>query len=555
VPTVPVTKIIFVYACLCSASFMQVQESAAPGVVSGVVINKLNEAPVKNAHVIYTKIDPAAAGTSSSISKDTDAEGRFSLQLPPGSYRLWVERSGFARQVYGALSPSGEGTVLTLERGQHLGQITFRVVPLGAIAGRVVDEEGEPVQSAGIQVLRLSYANGHRQLISVAGATSNDRGEYRVFGLRAGRYLLQASVPSAPMSKPFETGALIPEAQDPYAASYYPGVIDVDSGSSVSLSEGSELSNIDFQLHKIRAVSVRGHLLSVDKLSSSQIQVVLAHNEGGVASYIDRAAAFVDPATGRFEIRGVSPGSYLLVASQLFAGRPLGGRVPLEVSAAAREEVALPLAPAFDVIGTVEFEGAPRGRVPNLTVRLVSSEGLALGPPPSSKVGSDGSIHLTGVTPGRWMLSIDLLPEGLWLKTETFAGNELVAGELNLTDSSRGQLRIVLAGNGAQIAGTVSVNNLPCRATVVLVPAAPELRIAHQMYRVTNTTERGLFTLKGVRPGSYMLFAFQEIEPFEWFDPEQLKMVDELGSSITVSEGEHALRDIVAVPPQALLPH
>jgi hypothetical protein len=420
----------------------------------------------------------------------------------------------------------------------------------------VVDEEGEPVQSAGIQVLRLSYASGRRQLISVAGATSNDRGEYRVFGLRAGRYLLQASVPSAPMSKPFETGALIPEAQDPYAASYYPGVTDMDSGSSVSLSEGSELSNIDFQLHKIRAVSVRGHLLSpVDKLSSSQIQVVLAHNERGVASYIDRTAAFVDPATGRFEIRGVSPGSYLLVASQLFAGRPLGGRVPLEVSPAAHEDVALPLAPAFDVIGTIEFEGAPRERVPNLTVRLVSSEGLALGPPPSSKVGSDGSIRLTGVTPGRWMLSIDSLPEGLWLKTETFAGNELLAGELSLAENARGQLRIVLAGNGAQIAGTVSADNLSCRATVVLVPAAPELRIAHQMYRVTNTTERGLFTLKGVRPGSYMLFAFQEIEPFEWFDPEQLKMVEEMGSPITVSEGEHALRDIVAVPPQALLPH
>jgi hypothetical protein len=75
------------------------------------------------------------------------------------------------------------------------------------------------------------------------------------------------------------------------------------------------------------------------------------------------------------------------------------------------------------------------------------------------------------------------------------------------------------------------------------------------MYRVTNTTERGLFTLKGVPPGTYKLFAFQEIAPFDWFDPDQLKMVEELGLAITVSEGESALRDIVAVPPEALLPH
>jgi hypothetical protein len=554
---VPVKKTsLIIYAGFFFTLFMQAQEPSSVGVVNGIVINKLTEAPLKNAHVIYTKIDPAATVAPSPISKDTDAEGRFSLQLPPGSYRLWVERSGYARQVYGALSPAGEGATLTLARGQQLGPVTFRVAPLGAIAGRVIDEDGEPVQSAGIQVLRFSYANGHRQLISVAGTTSNDRGEYRVFGLRAGRYLLQASVPNTPMSRPIESGALAPEMQDAYAASYYPGVTDVDSASSVSLSEGGELSDINFQLHKVRAVSVRGHLSSpVEKFSSSQIQVVLAHSEGGVASYIGRASALVDGATGRLEIRGISPGSYLLVASQLFAGHALGGRIPLEVSATAREDVAVPLTSAFEINGTLELEGAQRGSAPNLTVRLVSSEGLALGPQPSSKVGSNGSIRFSGITPGHWMLAFDSLPEGLWVKSETFAGNEAPTGEFNFTESTRGQLHLVLAGNGGQISGTVSLNIQPCRATVVLVPAEPELRNAHQMYRVTNTTERGLFTLKSVPPGSYKLFAFQEIEPFEWFDPEQLKQVEEMGLSITVSEGENVLRDIIAVPPEALLPH
>jgi Carboxypeptidase regulatory-like domain len=543
-----------VFICTFSSFFMETADSRPVAIVEGSVINKLSGGPIKSAHVIYNRVSPAADGLP--ISVDTDPGGNFSLHLAPGTYRLWVERNGFARQMYGALSPVGEGTTLTLAAGQQLSQVIFRLVPQGAIAGRIVDEDGDPIQSAGIQVLRFSYANGHRQLISVAGASSNDRGEYRVFGLPPGRYLLQASVPNAPISRPFEAGALVPEVQDPYAASYYPGVIDVDSASPVSLGEGGELSDVDFQIHKIRAVSVRGHLTSpIDKFSSSQIQVVLAHNEGGVASSIDRASAFIDAATGKFEIHGVSPGSYLLVASQIFAGHPLGGRVPVEVSATTRSEITLPLTPAFDVIGNVELEGAPRGSVPNLTVRLVSSEGLALGPQPWSKVAADGSIRLSGVTPGRWMLAVDSLPEGVWVKTETFASIDVQAGELNLTENARGQLRIVLGSNGAQIAGTVAADNQPSRATVVLAPAAPELRRAHQMYRVTNTTERGLFTLKGVPPGTYKLFAFQEIAPFDWFDPDQLKMVEELGLAITVSEGESALRDIVAVPPEALLPH
>jgi hypothetical protein len=506
--------------------------------------------------VIYNKSEAGASGVSSPISTDTDSQGRFSVQLAPGSYRLWVERNGFARQIYGALSPAGEGTVLTLAPGQQLRQLTFRMTPLGAISGRVADEDGDPLQGVGIQVLRFSYASGHRQLVSIAGATSNDRGEYRVYGLRAGHYLLLATPPGAPMSSAFVSGGLLPEAQDTYAAFYYPGVPDADAASPVSLPEGGELADVNFDLRKLRAITLHGRIVSpMGKLSGSQVEVVLAHNEKNSASYIDRASAVIDPATGRFEIHGVSPGSYLLVASQLFAGRPLGGRIPVEVSATAPpEEVTLMLAPAFDLNGNVEIEGVPRGSVPNLTVRLAPAEGLALGPQPWSKVASDGSIRLPGVTPGIWKLAIDALPEGLWIKTATFADNEIPAGEFSVSESSRGQLRIVLAGNGARISGTVTAEGQPSRAIVVLAPSAPELRGAHQLYRVTNTSERGVFSLQGVRPGVYKLFAFQEIEPFEWFDPELLRTVDALGEAIVAGEGDSVQHDLVAIPPDALLP-
>jgi hypothetical protein len=551
-----IQKFFLVSACFLSATFAQGPDRSSVAIIGGSVINKLTGAPVKNAHVIYTRIAPGENPRPSPISSETDAEGHFSIQLAPGSYRLWVERSGFARQVYGAISPAGEGTTLTLAPGQQLSQMLFRVVPLGAIAGRVLDEDGEPLVGVGIQVLRFSYATGRRQLISVAGASSNDRGEYRAFGLRAGRYLLRATPPGAPLSRPLEVNALMPEAQDPYASVYYPGVLEVDAASPLPLAEGGELTDVDFHLRRIRALTVRGHLVSpAERLSASQIQVVLAHNESNGASFIDRASAIVDPATGKFEVRGVSPGSYLLVASQLFPGHVLGGRAPVEVSpTAAPEDVTVALATAFDLVGFVELEGAAPGSVPNLTVRLLPAEGLVLSSQPLSRVGSDGSIRLTGITPGLWTVAVDSLPEGLWVKSESLASNEIATGELALSESTRGQLRIVLAGNGGKISGTVTTDGQPCQATVVLVPAAPELRLAHQLYRITNATDRGTFVMKGVRPGTYKLFAFQEIEPFEWLDPEQLKMVEALGESIQVGAGESTLRDLVAIPPDALLP-
>src|SRR5262249_33065896 len=150
------------------------------------------------------------------------------------------------------------------------------------------------------------------------------------------------------------------------------------------------------------------------------------------------------------------------------------GRVPVEVSAGSPpESVTVTLAPAIDIVGTVELEGAgaPRTGVPNFTVRLLASEGLAPGPQPSSKVAGDGGIRLAGVTPGLWTLLVDSLPEGFWIKTLSFAGNELVAGELKVAEGVPGQLRIVLSSKGAEISGTVAAGDRPGRATVVLAPA------------------------------------------------------------------------------------
>ena len=545
---------LFIFLFFTATFFSQTARAQSPAIVDGAVVNKLTGAPVKGAHVIYNKTE-RGAGASSPVSTDTDSQGHFNLQLPSGSYRLWVERNGFARQIYGALSPAGEGATLSLAAGQQLHELAFRITPLGAIAGHVFDEEGEPLQGVGIQVLRFSYANGHRQLISVAGASSNDRGEYRVFGLSAARYLLLASPPGAPMSRPFETGSLVAEAQDAYAALYYPGVSDVDSASLVSLPEGGEFSDVDFRLRKLRAVTVRGRVVSpLGKFLGGQVQVVLAHNERNAASYIDRASAVVDAVTGRFEIHGAAPGSYLLVASQLMGGRLLMGRAPLEVSSTTpAEEITVALVPAFDIQGAIVMEGT-RGNLPNLIVRLTPSEGLTPGPQPLSKVAPDGSIRLSGVTPGLWTLTLDALPEGLWVKTATFADSEVGTGEFHVSEGTRGQLRVVLANNGARISGTVTANGQPCLATVVLAPAAPELRGSHQLYRVTNTTERGLFILKGIPPGAYRLFAFQEIAPFEWLDPEQLRLVEALGEPLSLGEGENVLRDLVVIPPDALLP-
>lgn len=535
-----------------SGMFAQTSSSSSAALLEGTVVNKVSGVPLKHAHVLYIK---AGANTDLPfpISVDTDVDGHFAVQVEPGTYKVWVEKAGFARQAYGSRTPEGAGEVLALSPGQRLRDLVIRVVPLGAISGKMLDEEGDPIQGAAVQVLRTSYATGRRQLISVSSAVSNDRGEYRIYDLPSGRYALLATPRGVPLTHPVEGNALVPEVQEPMAAIYYPGAPDPAAATQLFLPEGGELSDINFSLARVRAVTVRGRILSpVEDLVGSQLQVVLAHVEGKAASYINRVTAAVDKATGRFEFRGVAPGSYWLVASQLYGKYSLSGRIPVEVSGTApQENLSVPLTPGFDITGSIEMEGAPRA-LPHVTVRLTPSEGLALGHHPVSTTGANGAIRLLGVTPGIWNIDIDSLPEGMWIKSITFGATDVTTGELNVPAGQPGLLRVVLAGNGAQIAGVVAEDNKIRRATVVLAPAAPELQQASQMYRVASTQENGTFTFTGVRPGSYRLFAFEEVEPLAWLDPEFLKLVDSRGESVSVNEGDRTTRQLTLISPEAV---
>lgn len=528
--------------------------SEAAVLVEGAVTNKLTGAPVKGAHVIYTRIASGSDPAASPISRDTDLQGHFHLELGPGSYRLWVEREGFARQNYGSPVPEGTGSILTVTSGQEFHDLAFRITPLGALSGRVFDQDGDPLQGVGIQVLRVSYSSGMRQLIPVAGASSNDRGEYRCYDLPADRYFVLATPKGSPLSHPVDMSALVPEVQDVYVPLYYPGVLELDSASTVPVPEGGDVQQIDFRLQSIHAATLRGRVSAPIKADPSQIQVVLAHNDHGFASFIDRSTAAVDPATEKFEIRRVAPGSYFMVASQLIKGEVFSARVPIEITAdVPPQDVMLHMSLAPEAHGSVLMEDASPVP-PNLVVRLLPAEGLLPGPPPVSAIGPDGSVRLAGVSSGTWVVSVEHLPEGIWIKNVSFGDIRASGEQLNVSVGARGPLRIVLAAKGAQVSGVVGEDGQPRQATVVLVPVEAELRLSPHAYRFSPTDSQGAFTFKGVRPGGYRLFAFESIAPFAWMDPNTLNGVEDLGQDLVVKEGERITRQIKPIPYEAVLP-
>lgn len=141
--------------------------------LGGIVVNSSTREPVRRAVVYARRIDasfnrtPSGAGVANpaqrglGASATTDAAGRFAFAgLEPGRYHISAERSGFNTSYYGARGRGRAAIPLELERGNDIHDLILPIAPQAVIAGRVVDEEGEPVAGLQVQISTSAYQNG-----------------------------------------------------------------------------------------------------------------------------------------------------------------------------------------------------------------------------------------------------------------------------------------------------------------------------------------------------------------------------------------------------------
>src|SRR5581483_6055454 len=246
----------FLFLSVLPCSVAQSADPSAKAALTGQVLNAVTGEPVKKFHMVLNNADAAEAdqGSTPSLTVNTDAEGRFTFEsVEPGSYRLAAQRNGFVTTEYGALGADRPGTVLVLASGHKL-ELTMKVVPLGAISGRVLDADGDAVSGAVVSAIRSFFANGKRAIERLNRARTNDLGEYRLYDLPPGRYFIAAAIPNfmpaASASSDDDTGLI-----------YYQNATDLGSASPLDLSAGSALSGIDLFAAKVRRTTLNGTIL------------------------------------------------------------------------------------------------------------------------------------------------------------------------------------------------------------------------------------------------------------------------------------------------------
>ncbi len=519
--------------------------------VQGQVLS-LAGAPLKKANIrLQAMMQSGQAQTPTSYTAASDAEGKFLFEdVTPGKYYLSAQRTGYVNQQYGAKSSGTAGTPLTLDAGQEMKDLVFKLIPQGMIFGRVVDEDGEPLPNYSVQALRWTFLNGKKQLQGAGFSSSQADGTFVLGGLRAGRYYLSADSRANNFTNGVEkSGSRKPE--ESYLKTYFPNALDSTSAALIDVAEGSEVRGVEIHVRRGRVYEIRGRIDSGPS-APRYAQLMLFPKSTPGSSFADQRQTQVQGKEGLFQFKNVPPGEYVLQSqfSQLETKDPTGEftkAVPLvarlEVTVADQnvENLVVPLVPGPEIKGSFKTEGVdPASQTPGAktppSVQLRSTDtSVNSGFAGSSEVNEDGTFHLRSVLPGVVRVHLFNLPENTYVKAIIFGGQDVNGKDLDLSNSSGGEMQIVVSPNGAEVTGAVrDADGKAVPSAVVQVCDK-----SGEVSKTANTDQNGAFDLKGLAPGEYRVFAWEDRGDGIVADPDFRKAFESKATVVKLSEKSH----------------
>jgi hypothetical protein len=97
------------------------------------------------------------------------------------------------------------------------------------------------------------------------------------------------------------------------------------------------------------------------------------------------------------------------------------------------------------------------------------------------------------------------------------------------------QIEIILKTNPGSVTGTVMAGNqIPPQGTAVVLVPAMQHRQNTALYKNAGTNAMGRFTMNGVVPGEYKLFAWESVPNGAYQNADFMKKYEERGVPVTV---------------------
>jgi hypothetical protein len=299
---------------------------------------------------------------------------------------------------------------------------------------------------------------------------------------------------------------------------------------------GSDLRGIDFRVQRVPAQTLHGVITNPEAAGESLV-VLLASRQPLLRDQV-LAGAGVDPLKHTFQLTGVIPGSYWLIAGGNNSnGRAAQTRLAVDVGNDPPEALDLTLTPGAELAGSVQVEDGAEVPLDTLDVMLSPLDTSYFVSQSRVKAGPDGAFTLNGVVPGRYRLDVGGAPSA-YVKSVLLGEREVSQHGLDIAAGAAGPLRITLSTKMSKVQATIE--GAPSRegamvSVVLLVDDAdaqqPRFQQTLVMKGSTQRVEIGV-----VAPGRYRLFAVESNNSPILGDPALARMLESRSSLVEAPE-------------------
>jgi Carboxypeptidase regulatory-like domain len=529
-------------------------QAPATGRIAGRVMAADTGKPLPHARLRLVSFDAMRVARSAG----TDENGRFEFdELKPGRYQLQASADRYLTLQFGQTKPPEPGRPIDLVVGQQFDDADFTLPRTGAIEGVLLDEFGDPVPGVVVQLSQLQFVAGRSRLLPVgsriAVRPTDDKGQFRVFGLAPGDYYVAAL--SGAFSDQHQTSGFVP--------TYYPGTAQAGAAVPVHLDFGQDLRNITFALVPGAMSRVAGRLVDeAGKPVRGTVLIAPRDSEHTPAFTVARGGT---DASGRFEFRGVPNGLYTIQAfgpsrTGALGQAPFGAR-PVTVKDEDQDDLVVTITPGASLRGRVTFDGdAPplkpdQVRIFPRPVEFDSAPIVGGGLPPEV-IRDDWTFTVDDLS-GLRVIAVDLASAAWTIERVTVNGVDVTDTPVDFRKGDIDGAEIVLTSHISAVQGHVTAADgasVADYSVVVFAADRTKWTFPSRFVALGRPSQDGSFVVRGLPPADYLAVALPFVQGTEWQDPDLLTKLTPGATKFTLGPGEARTVDLKITPRQARRP-
>jgi hypothetical protein len=385
-------------------------QSTSSGTITGRVVSDTGQ-PLANARVMLRTANSVQQLTGML----TDRDGKFQItDLEPRPYQLSVYLSAYTPFTSPTNYRAGDSVTVVLTKG-------------GVITGTVTTQTGEPVVGVRVRVRMIGVDSRPASLYDVYALErmTDDRGVYRIYGLRTGTYVVWAGGGGGP-------GQSGLDPFDDIVPTYSPSSTR-DDAAEISVRAGEEVSNVDIRFRGEPGHTISGKASLSNNAPPSYFTLNLT--PAGKNKFEWSTLTVQGPDSQSFAFRGVDDGDYdLTVLSHVADG--LGNGVAtkrIKVNGADVTGIELVTEPLASVSGRIALEESNKTECTGKQ-RPVFSETVVLASQDESQpsdypfqfmlkapasIEANGKLSLKNLLPGRYVFVPEFAAKYWYLQSIT----------------------------------------------------------------------------------------------------------------------------------------